>query len=197
MDREHDDEEDPLSAFQRIQDPPYNAAGGASSRGGVSSGGAVRARHDVITHGAGRPGSAGASGRYTTGTTAPPGPRTAWGGSATGSSGVGPAGGSRGASPSSSRPASPQPGATSSSSSSGGAYNNVPSRYASPSAAKRTAGPGGAPQQHGSVSSNLSVNSVNSSGSNQVVGAGANSGSRVYRSVVLRFKHQFHLALIL
>ena len=182
MDRDQDDESDPLSAFQRIQDQPYSTTGaGSSGRGGASSGGAVRARHDVITHGTTRPGSAGASGsRYGAGSGAPSGPRTAWGGSSTGSNGVGPAGGSRGASPSSSRPASPQPGATSSGS---GAYNNVPSRYASPSAAKRTAGPGGAPQQHGSVSSNLSVNSVNSAGSNQVVGAGANSGSRVYRLV--------------
>lgn len=189
MDRDQDEESDPLSAFQRIQDQPYGtsaASGSASGRGGASSGGAVRARHDVITHGSTRPGSAGASSRYGAGSTAPSGPRTAWGGSSTGSAGAGPAGGSKGVSPSSSRPASPQPGATSSGS---GTYNNVPSRYASPSASKRASGPGGAPEQRGSISSNLSVNSVNSSGSNQVVGAGANSGSRVYRFVNSPYAH--------
>lgn len=158
-----EDEElsDPLSAFQRQQGQQQYSG----SRGPSSSGGAVRARHDIITH-SGRPGStpttAGPGSRSNTGAPVA-GPRSAW------ASGTGPIagpGGSRGTSPSSSRPASPSPGAA-----------GPGSRSASPAGKKLVGGAGGT----GSVSSNLSVNSINSNGSNQVVGSGTTSGSRVYR----------------
>jgi hypothetical protein len=157
-DVEEEDLDDPLSAFQREH--------GDYSGAGRSGGGAVRARHDVLSSSAGGrtagPGGARAP---------PPGSRTAWASS-----------GSRGTSPSNSRPASPSPavGGPSGQSGAGG----VPSRYASPSTGKRLGGASGAA---GSVSSNLSVNSINSSGSNQVVGSGNTSSSRVYRYAVLHF----------
>lgn len=157
-DVEEEDLDDPLSAFQREH--------GDYSGAGRSGGGAVRARHDVLSSSAGgrTAGTAGAR-------APPPGSRTAWASS-----------GSRGTSPSSSRPASPSPavGGPSGQSGTGG----VPSRYASPSTGKRLGGASGAA---GSVSSNLSVNSINSSGSNQVVGSGNTSSSRVYRYAAWRF----------
>ena len=200
-DEEEDELTDPLSAFQR-QHVYQQPTGGTSSRSGSgggpsgSSGGAVRARHDILTHTTGssnsssgvggRPGTNSSAGsRYTAAVPTPTGPRSAWAGTAT--TGSAPtSGGSRGVSPSNSRPASPSPGMSGGGGGGSGApgsgYGNVPSRYASPSAkrtAASTAGGGG-----GSVSSNLSINSINSAGSNmqqQPVGTGINSSTRVYR----------------
>lgn len=154
---EEDDLADPLSAFQRrsVDYQGYDGVRGSGS-------GAVRARHDVQTSAAGR--STGLTGRPAPGTA----PRTAWGSSGTGS---------RGVSPSNSRPASPSPADARSGT---GSYGAAPGRYASPSAGNKRMPSGGAGT--GSVSSNLSVNSINSAGSNaQVVGTGASSSSRVYR----------------
>lgn len=174
-DIEEEDLADPLSAFQRQQQHQQYAgsSSGGGSKGASSAGGAVRARHDIITHnssGSGRPGSAGPVGRSAVGSSVP-GPRTAWA-SGTGPSPVPSSSGSagvRGVSPSSSRASSPSPGAV-------GGSGGGAGRSASPvGPSKRMVG--GA----GSVSSNLSVNSINSSGSNQVVGSGISSGSKVYR----------------
>jgi protein-tyrosine phosphatase len=158
-DYEEEDLTDPLSAFQR-QSADYGYEGGG--RGGS---GAVRARHDVQTSSTGRHTGAGLTGSGRPGSAGPGAPRTAW------------AGGSRGTSPSNSRPASPGPGdpRASSGGGAGAAYGTAPGRYSSPSSGRRM------PVGTGSVSSNLSVNSINSAGSAQVVGAGASSSSRVYR----------------
>ena len=121
-------------------------------------GGAVRARHDVLAQSGSRA-SGSSTGNRVGGSAGPPGgpPRSAWGSSA----------GSRGTSPSNSRPASPSPGPS------------APGRYSSPSSGRRSGG------QAGSVSSNLSVHSMGSTGSNQQVGSGLSSSSRVYRYVCM------------
>jgi protein-tyrosine phosphatase len=126
-----------------------------------------------------------------------PSPKSAWGGQ--GSSGpinINPKTALPG---SSSRPGSPSPGQTSSQpggttySSSGNNNNHIPSRYSSPSSSSSSSArsnnnitPGAAAAA--ANSSNLSINSLNSnaSGSNNVVGSGMNSATKVYRSVVMK-----------
>lgn len=131
-----------------------------------------------------------------------PSPKSAWGGQGS----VGPINiNPKTALPgSSSRPGSPSPGQTSSqpggaayptpnpthsSSSSNNNNNHIPSRYSSPSSSSArsnnnmTSGAAAAAAN----SSNLSINSLNSnaSGSNNVVGSGMNSATKVYRSVAV------------
>eukprot|EP00981_Chlorochromonas_danica_P012018 scaffold4384_cov180-Ochromonas_danica.AAC.1 len=133
---------DPLAAFD-VQGSGTNKTSGSSSAGNRPSsaaGGAVRARHDILSNTA--PSRSAGTSRTTSSRqawAAPPGP------SAASSRG--------GGSPAGSTTSTP--------------------RYASPTV-RSSAG-------NGNVSSNMSVSSVGSNGSNTYVGAGSTTSSKVYR----------------
>jgi len=124
-----------------------------------------------------------------------PSPKSAWGGQGSGGPiNINPKTALPG---SSSRPGSPSPGQTSSqpggaaysSSSNNNNNNNIPGRYSSPSSSSsaRSNNNMASGAAAAANSSNLSINSLNSnaSGSNNVVGSGMNSATKVYRLVAV------------